>query len=43
MECAHCKKQIDDDHSYWENEDGDFFCSEECLDQKEPSELASGD
>lgn len=33
MKCAECGCVIDSEESgYWENEDGDPFCSEGCLD-----------
>lgn len=35
MKCASCEKSIDDDSCYWENEDGEYFCSEDCLDDSE--------
>lgn len=35
MECDYCKKPIDDDSSYWEDCDGEVFCSEDCLDESE--------
>ncbi len=35
MKCKFCKKVIADNDSYWEDLDGEFFCSEDCLDESE--------
>ncbi len=35
MECYYCHDEIKENASYWEDHDGNFFCSEEHLDDNE--------